>query len=113
MNIEIKNPSGLPLIDYRKLKPLQGKLKSLTSENYQKLKKSIADKGFFMPFFTWTDSAGTTWILDGHQRHDVLSSEKAKPYKVPHLAIEAGSLADAKEKLLVITSKLAPLLRRV
>lgn len=106
MKINVSNPNNLPTIDYRELHQLQGELKTLTKDNYSKLKNSIITKGFIIPFFTWYDkTAKKTWLLDGHQRLTVIMAEKMQPYNLPQLSIEAKNLVDAKEKLMVITSQ--------
>lgn len=106
MRIKVHNPDKLPLIDYRDLKPLQGDLKILTPENYEKLKQSFISKGFIVPFFVW-NPPGTPlmYALDGHQRLTVLNGENVTPYKLPRVLIEASDIKEAKEMLLVITSQ--------
>ncbi len=99
-------------IDYRKLKPIQGNLKDLKTDNYNRLKKSFAEKGMFVPIYVWKDNDDYL-ILDGHGRERLFSKEKAsfvdstgvKTHEVPCLVIPAENLKDAKEKLLIISSQ--------
>lgn len=103
------NPRNLPTIDYRKLHPFQQNLKDLSKENYAKLLASIKKHGFFVPVYVWFDGAGEAWINDGHQRDRVLIGEKIvfenTGYEVPFVEITAGSIQEAKEKLLVVSSQ--------
>lgn len=111
MKIPIAN-FQLKSIDYRDLKPLQGGLKYLSTENYNRLKRSFEEKGLFIPVFVWNDG-GEYRILDGHGRERFFQSEKAvfvdgqgrETYEVPCLIVQAENLKDAKEKLLIISSQ--------
>lgn len=107
MKIKVLNPNKLPLIDYRDLHRLQGALKTLSKDNYKRLKYSLETKGFFIPFYVWQDKAHANkcWVIDGHQRLEVLITEKAQPYKLPYIKIPADNLHEAKEKLMIVTSQ--------
>lgn len=124
MTISISNPSNLPLIDYRTVKPLQGGLKDLSDQNYAKLKNVLIKRGFRVPLFLWKhltladDAAQTTtmnanlvadkveyFLMDGHQRQRVMIKEDMQPYEVPYILIEAESLSAAKAQLLEISSQ--------
>lgn len=59
----------VPLAD---LVRFQGDFKTLHADHYAKLKRSIEINGFFAPVFVW---AGKNYILDGHQRFNVLERE--------------------------------------
>jgi len=87
---------------------LQGKLKTLTKENAAKLKKQIREHGFIVPFFVWRDGE-VNYILDGHQRQDVLRQMEADgeeiPERFPVVYVEADDEKDAKKKLLAINSQ--------
>jgi hypothetical protein len=84
----------------------QGNLKSISKDNLDKLKRSILRHGFTAPFFIWH---GVDYhILDGHQRLKALCSLREEGYDMPLLPvvyIEADNEAEAKEKLLYITSQ--------
>lgn len=109
MQIAIKNASGLPVIDYRKVQPLQGDLKDLREENYKKLKNVLSRRGFEVPLFIWIDPLDKqTYLLDGHQRARVMLKEDMNDhgdYEVPYVLIEAVDKSEAKAKLLEITSQ--------
>ena len=86
---------------------LQGDLKSLSEENFDKLKKSILKYGISFPVFLWRQN-GTARILDGTQRDVVLKRMREEGYKIPPLPvdwIEAKDEKEAKEKILLISSQ--------
>jgi hypothetical protein len=115
----------LPVIDYRTVKPLQGKLKKLKPENYEKLKNVLTTRGFRVPLFLWADygdpsevqfvdttnvasippKQATYWLMDGHGRQKVMMSENMTPYEVPYVLIDAKDAKEAKAQLLEITSQ--------
>lgn len=103
--ISISNPSNLPLIDYRTVKPLQGDLKDLSDRNYNKLKNILIKRGFKVPLFLWRVDGTTHYLMDGHQRQRVMIKEDMQPYEVPYILIEAETLEEAKTQLLEITSQ--------
>jgi hypothetical protein len=115
MELKIHNPSNLPLIDYRTVKPLQGKLKSMKPANYKKLKAVLEKRGFTVPLFVWAsyneidskpnESMPIVYLMDGHGRQKVMPAENATPYEVPYILIEADNIKDAKAQLLEITSQ--------
>jgi hypothetical protein len=84
----------------------QGNLKSISKDNLDKLKRSILRHGFTAPIFVWH---GVDYhIIDGHQRLKALCSLREEGYDMPLLPvvyIEADNEAEAKEKLLYITSQ--------
>jgi hypothetical protein len=89
------------------LVPLQGELKSLDAARYKKLKRALLDHGFSFPFFVWPDG-GKLKLLDGHQRDRVLRGMKAQGYHIPALpicTIEAKDEAEARKKILLLTSQ--------
>ncbi len=100
----MKNPGGLPLIDYRTLVPFQGDLKDFHEREYAKLKKSVAELGWVFPFFVWFEGE-TPRILDGHGRQLFAVREKVKPYELPYVRIDAANEQEAKKLLLVATSQ--------
>lgn len=111
MNIKIQDIKLLSL-PLAKLVPLQGNLKTLSDDNRKKLEKSFKEKGLFLPFFVWQDGDAYR-LLDGHGREKVLGEGAArligpdgKPTdQVPCVIVQANSLKDAKEKLLLISSQ--------
>lgn len=87
---------------------LQGELKSLSEENYGRLKREIIQRGFSFPVATWRDSDGKLWILDGHQRTRVLRQLENDGWQIPSVPVvyvEAASLEEAKGKLLAAASQ--------
>jgi len=87
--------------------PIQGNLKDLSTENFNKLKNQIVNHGFSAPFFVWND-AGTLKLLDGHQRLRVLKMLQEEGYEVPELPyaeIDAKSESEAAQKLLSFVSQ--------
>jgi hypothetical protein len=82
------------------LKPFQGNLKELAKEEYDYLKKSLQDEGFFDPVTTWTDSEDTIWIIDGHQRLFVMDSEGWDIDSIPIAPMPAKDREEAARRLL-------------
>jgi hypothetical protein len=87
----------------------QGGMKSLSEEDYQKLKKAILDKGFSFPVFVWRDGR-TFYIVDGHQRllavlRMIDEGWTVQGGKLPVDWIEARNRKEAKEKLLLAMSQ--------
>ena len=89
------------------LKPFQGELKSLSKDNYAKLKAEILELGFSEPVSVWVSDEGYQ-ILNGHQRVRVLQSLRGEGFEVPEIPIslvEAVSYKEAKKKVLALTSQ--------
>ncbi len=106
MRVLVDCDDRLPLVDFEKLAPLQGALKSLSQENFDKLRKSILTRGFFVPVFIWHDGK-KTHVIDGHQRLRVLSVLKRDGYhipKIPYVAVNARNIDEAKAKILAVSS---------
>lgn len=89
------------------LNEFQGELKTLSTVNFEKLKKQIIEQGFSSPFLVWKNN-GTYFLLDGHQRKRVVTKLKEAGYKVPDLPcveIFAKTKLEAKKKLLSYVSQ--------
>lgn len=105
IRIACKVEEFLPLSDFE---DFQGELKSLTKDNYERLKNLIVKYGFIAPIFIWD---GHKKILDGHQRvktvKQMLSAEKFKlpGNKLPIVRIEADDEATAKRMVLALISQ--------
>lgn len=108
--VEIKKviQKDFPLI---KLKILQKNLKSLSKVNYQKLKKSILENGFFDPILVWQENENNVWILSGTHRVKTLLEMKKENYEVPNnipcVFVELSSKDEAKLKILAASSQYA------
>lgn len=63
------NCETLKVLELDKMTEFQGELKSRTSEDYAKIRKSIEQKGFSFPFFIWKHDE-INHILDGHGRFE-------------------------------------------
>jgi len=95
--------------------PFQGDLKTLSDENFNKLRTEILEDGFNFSPHVWATDKGY-FILDGHQRIHVLKqlekqgytfvSTDGKPISgVPCNTVEASSIEDAKRKVLQAVSQ--------
>lgn len=96
---------GSRLATLSKLEVIQGDLKELSRENYEKLRKRIETKGFDAPLFVWKGN-----ILDGTQRYRVLVAMIEEGWvlpagKVPVCDIKAKDLKEAKERVLGYVSQ--------
>lgn len=105
IRIECTSASTLPL---EKIIEFQGELKSLSEMNYARLKNSILELGFISPFHIWEKHPGEYCCLDGTQRLRTLLSMKTEGYVIPDVPvtfIQAGSVKEAKKKLLSLASQ--------
>jgi len=99
--------AGSGSIPISELTPFQGDLKSLSDENYEKLKKEILELGFSEPISVWM-KGGKALTLNGHQRARTLQRMADEGYKIPAIPIsqvEASSEKQAKLKVLALTSQ--------
>ena len=104
LRVTCKGAQTLPL---DRIEEFQGNLKKLSKKNLEKLKKRIIEDGFNVPFFVW-DHEGMYKALDGHQRIKALCSLREEGWDIPLLPvafIEASDEADARKKLLAISSQ--------
>ena len=84
----------------------QGNLKTLSKENYEKLKKEITELGFSEPISVW--KSDQNYILNGHQRIRTLLMMMNEGFDIPDIPvslIEADSIKEAKKKVLALTSQ--------
>lgn len=99
---------GAAVVDIDDLTELQGNLKVLPEEQYQKLKKSIIELGFSFPVQSWK-SGGKKYILDATQRTRTLKRMRDEDgYEIPPLPVIWVSAKDRKEavrKLLAAASQ--------
>jgi len=99
---------GYATIELDKIHPMQGQLKELSEQNFQKLKNQILKHGFSAPFFIWQNADGVKMITDGHQRYRVLTVLREEGYTIPplpYVEIEAKNEKEAAEKLLSFVSQ--------
>lgn len=99
VRIECKGADSISLDE---LTPFQDELKSLSKENYEKIKKEILKNGFSEPISVWRHG-GKHYCLNGHQRLRALSGLKADGYaidRVPVSFVEAKTIKEAKRKIL-------------
>jgi len=110
--------SELPKIDYRSLKAFQGDFKELREAEFIKLRLNLFGDGeipqndFFVPLMVWFEpKSKTPYILDGHQRVNVLTACNATPYELPYIEIKAKNKIEAKKKLALINSQYGKITR--
>ena len=98
---------GATTLDPTMLKDFQGNLKSLTNEDYLRLKKQVEDLGFSEPISVWKNGKNY-FILNGHQRLRTIQKMMEDGYECPPLPcnlIDAKTKEEAKRKLLALTSQ--------
>lgn len=112
MKIEIKC-SGAISLPITSLVPFQNDLKSLSKENYEKLKRTILELGFSEPVTVWQHEDSNfilnNFILNGHQRVRALQMMIDEGYEcpaeIPCSLVVAKNIKEAKKKLLSLTSQ--------
>lgn len=101
--IQIK-VKGSELRNINELEDFQGDLKTLTEENYIKLRKEILDLGFCEPLVVWGKN-----ILNGHQRIKTLKRMRDEEgFEIPAIpvnVVQADSFKEAKKMVLSLTSQ--------
>ena len=112
MNDQVKTirikVSGSHARNIDELESFQGEgeteLKTLTEENYKKLRREILDLGFCEPLCVWGDK-----ILNGHQRVKTLKRMRDEEgYTIPHIPVNmvtADTYKEAKKMVLSLTSQ--------
>src|SRR3990167_4964612 len=111
MKVQVHNINKLPLLKLSELQQIQGSLKSLSEKEYAKLKKSIEENGFDVPFFVWIPTKnemvniegeqvqiikGKKYSLDGNQRSRVLTKEGFSEMEFPYVEIKCENFKVAK-----------------
>ncbi len=101
--------TGADTLPLSSLTHLQGNLKSLSKDAFQKLKASILRSGFLFPFFVWKDG-DKNYYLDGHQRDRVLKALEKEPgvelpEKYPVVYVDAKDKKEAAEIILLQSSR--------
>ena len=105
---EIKiNCTASDFVELDKLVIIQGNLKELKVENYEKLKGNILKFGICSPWHVW-DHKGKNEVLDGTQRTRTMQKMREEGYKIPKLPvtyIKAKTKKEAKEIILSLVSQ--------
>lgn len=105
--VMVKVEDDLTPIDIDDLTPLQGELKTLSDENFNKLRNSILKKGFKLAIHVW-QNGGVNYLIDGHQRVHVLKQMRKEGIEIPPVPcvlIQASTYHDAKETVLLAVSQ--------
>lgn len=89
---------GAGLVELDALVPTQGELKSLSTENYARLRKEIEETGFAFPFHVWRN-AGVLNLIGGHQRLRVLKQMKQDGWHIPLLPAVWVTATDLREAM--------------
>lgn len=98
---------GSGFIHPRKLVSIQGDMKTLSKENFHRLKNAIVKFGFSEPVSVW-ESEGFYYILNGHQRVRTVLMMLSAGYEcegLPVSMVEAADIKEAKRKLLTMASQ--------
>jgi len=96
------------MVLWRDLQWFQGGLKEMTTDGFERLKRSLLDNGFSDPFKLWEDEGGQTWILDGHHRQrameDLIQHGHEVPEELPAVWVHARDKAEAARLVLAFSS---------
>lgn len=99
---------GADMVALEHLQAFQGDLKTLSDENYGRLRALILRLGFSEPVGVWRHNVDRK-IINGHQRLRTLLRMRDEgvivPAEIPVNWIEAASEREAKEKVLSLTSQ--------
>lgn len=71
-------------LDIGELHNFQGELKKMSAKARNNLRRSIIEEGFTQHVYFFENS-GVKYILDGHQRLDIMQSLKREGYKIPKI----------------------------
>ena len=88
------------------IQPFQGALKSLSEENFNRLRALILANGITSPIHVWKN-AGKLWNLDGHQRVLVLGELAKDGYQIPAVPIVYVEAKDEKHAKRILLSNVA------
>lgn len=95
-------------ININELEPFQLNLKDLTEERFEKLKKEIEETGIGFCLHVWKSPEGKWKLLDGHQRHRVLTWMAEHGYSVPPVPcaeVQAASPKEARKRIMQAISQ--------
>lgn len=101
---------GATTVELDEVQDLQGNFKSLSEDDYVKLRNSMVEFGFSFPLFIWIDPlTNIKWAIDGHQRNfRALPKMRQEGWTIPPLPaviVHAADRIEAKKKLLVLNSR--------
>ncbi len=109
MDMEVKIAcKGATTVSLDEMLDLQGDLKTLSEDDYVKLRNSITEFGFSFPEFYWEDTEGKKWTIDAHQRNRTLRKMRDEGWTIPPLPADpifAKDKTEAKKKLLLQISR--------
>jgi len=98
---------GSKTIRHDELVPMQGNLKSLAKEDYERLRDEIVADGFSEPISAW-DDGGIFRVLNGHQRlrtiKEMCDNEGYDCPPIPISVVQARDEKQARRKLLSMAS---------
>lgn len=95
----------LPKADYRTVENIQGDLKNLSKEDYDRLRTSLKENGLLMPFAMWLNPADEKmYLIDGNQRRRVFLFENVTPFEIPYILVPGKTIDESKKNLLQISS---------
>ena len=106
-SVKIRLEKELEHIPVDGLEPLQGELKKLSDTNFNKLRKSMLDKGFKLSLHVWKNG-GVNYLIDGHQRVHVLQQMAKEGIEIPPIPcviVQARTYSEAKETVLLAVSQ--------
>lgn len=99
---------GAAVVALEQLLPLQGELKTLDRDNYEKYRKSIIEHGITFVTHIWKHK-GKYHVIDGHQCRFTLNKMKEEEgWKIPPVPVafvEASTFEEAKRKVLIAASE--------
>lgn len=104
MSKQIKiNVEGKTAVSYDKLVPFQNDLKTLSKEQYEKMRANLISEGFCFTVHVWPNG-GLFHIIDGHQRmftvKQMVEVEGWKVADIPVSIVHAETFEEAKRKVL-------------
>ena len=105
LKIACESAGTLP---FSEMTEFQGELKSLSKEDYEKLRRQLETSGYSFPISIWKAPDGLNYILDGHQRLRTIKAMVADGWEIPDLPVsytEASTYKEAKQKLLAAASQ--------
>lgn len=106
--IKVNLTGELINVRLEELNPFQEDIKTLSDENYEKLKTAILKDGFSFSIHVFELEDSSLWVLDGHQRLACLLRMKEEGFQIPTLPcvmVEAESLEHARRLVLEGTSQ--------